>query len=212
MASATEAAPLEPGSSIISDKELEVFTKRFHPQAVGQFATIIQPILLNACSASACHGQAATSDFQLIQSGQGLMPRRLTLRNMKATYDVAQIKNSTIPLLEVLYDTHDGRINTKTNAWPRQVAALRAWAITVQPRGEARPLASEVKQVEFQDTLTPIPSTSMTPASSQVPNRLPIKLQQLPRANPAPSAGKGSGNNPARDPFDPEIFNRQHAN
>ncbi|EAQ79496.1 hypothetical protein [Blastopirellula marina] len=213
LTSANEDSPVEAGPAVISDKELEEFTKKFHPQAVGQFATIIQPILLNACSTSQCHGSASTvSDFQLIQSGHGLMPRRLTLRNMKATYDVAQLKNGTIPLLEVLYDTHGNKINTKTNAWPRQLAALRAWAISVQPRGEVRPLKNDVQQVGFQETLTPIPSSRMTPgpSSNAVPSSLPSNIRRTPNT-PAPAAAGQSGGYQSRDPFDPEIFNRRHA-
>lgn len=210
--SAVEPVPAAPAPAVISDRELEDFTKQFHPQAAGQFATIVQPVLLNACSASACHGPAATSEYKLIQSGQGLMPRRLTLRNMKATYDVAQMRGGSIPLLEVLYDNHGGRINTKTNAWPRQVAALRAWAISVQPRGEMRQPTptSDVRPVGYEDVLRPIPSSS----PNSMPSQLPIRLQQAPAATPptpAPAAEKKSGGYQAEDPFDPEVFNHQHA-
>ncbi|TWT34928.1 hypothetical protein [Blastopirellula retiformator] len=214
MTSAVEEIPAANRPSVISDETLEDFAKQFHPQAAGQFATIVQPVLLNACSASACHGPAATSEFQLIQSsGRGVMPRRLTLRNMMATYEVAQLKNGSIPLLEVLYDTHDGRINTKTNAWPRQLAALRAWTQSVQPRGDLRPAQQQpIQQVGYQDVLTPIPSAAQTP----MPTQLPVRLRQAPVQPPAAAAPttmspKSNREYQARDPFDPEVFNRQHA-
>ncbi|MCC9609002.1 hypothetical protein LOC68_07425 [Blastopirellula sp. JC732] len=216
MASAVETVPAENLPDVISDKQLEDFAKQFHPQAAGQFATIVQPVLLNACSASACHGPASPSDYKLIQSGgQGVMPRRLTLRNMMATYEVAQVKNGSIPLLEVLYDTHGGRINTKTNAWPRQLAALRAWAQSVQPRGNMRPLQNDFKQVGYQDVLTPIPSAAPPQNTLPVPMQLPVRLQQAPAqtpvAAPAQSAPQSSGGYQPRDPFDPEVFNRRQA-
>ncbi|MFI4877172.1 MAG: hypothetical protein ACIALR_17590 [Blastopirellula sp. JB062] len=200
MTSAVQETSPADAPGVISDKELEEFTKKFHPQAAGQFATIIQPILLNACSASACHGPNAESDFRLIPSGHGLMPRRLTLRNMLTTYNVAQIdRNGAIPLLEALYDNHGGKINTKTNAWPRQVAALRSWAMSVQPRGEKpRP----IRQAGFQGPVeTGSPPAKMSPIFD--------KVRIVPQTSSPESEPQSEYQ--SKDPFDPEIFNRRQA-
>ena len=55
-------------------------------EALSEFTRHIQPLLINGCSAAACHGRATTSEFALSRPPRGYhSSQRLTQRNLSAT-------------------------------------------------------------------------------------------------------------------------------
>jgi len=67
--------------------ELDQWVRSLPPTVVEQFTQSVQPILLNSCTASGCHGPAEKNRFSLLKPPTGqLATRRLTQRNLASAF------------------------------------------------------------------------------------------------------------------------------
>lgn len=113
-----------------SVETLERLTKSLDPAIVERFVSSVQPVLLNRCSTSGCHGAGGTSRYRLLRPSVGeLVSRRFTQRNLHATLgqiDPAQPDAS--PLLTVPLTAHaavDKALFDDRNR--QQYEAIAAW-------------------------------------------------------------------------------------
>ena len=103
-ASATTAA------SAISIEQLDRLTREMPAGSVEQFTATIQPLILNRCAASGCHGVESKSEFRLLRPLVGKStPRRFTQRNLHAAMTVID-RDSPLdsPLLKIPRTPHAG--------------------------------------------------------------------------------------------------------
>ena len=129
--------------------DLERLAQGLTDEAVETFTRTIQPLLVNHCGSTACHGERSASDFRL-QSFPMDRPalRRTTLRNLHAVLGRVDRENpEASPLLNVPLDTHG---TAATPIFPRQqdrqYQRLAAWVgqlTDARPQGAAQAVAAK---------------------------------------------------------------------
>ncbi len=181
---------------------------RLPDEAIERFASRIQPLLLNRCGASTCHGTRSASDFQLVGPGLGrTVTQKYTQRNLAAVLqqlDITQPEAS--PLLTVPSKPHAGMSASVFGKQDQtQLELLRVW---VQSAGRATPPPASVATSPghlLQASLRrPVP----LPAAGEASGGTGPAIQAV-GLSAAGNLGDSSPSLDFRDPFDPERFNRQ---
>jgi hypothetical protein len=187
--------------------DLERTIRQLPTDAVEQYASQVQPLLLNRCGANSCHGARTTTSLRLIRPSSGdIMSRRFTQRNL---YSVLQSVDAGSPqtsrLLTVPSQPHGNLASAVFGERDEpQVRLLANWIIQATGRGAAPP-----------STISDPPANLMQ-TSLDAPVRLPLTDADPIGAGGPPSHGVSAARTglraepSPRDPFDPEIFNRQH--
>ncbi len=118
-----------------SVEELDQLTKAIDAATLERFVSSVQPVLLNRCSTSGCHGSNGTSRYRLLRPSVGdPVTRRFTQRNLHAT--LGQIDPDapdaspllTVPLAphgtaaEALFDQRNKQQYEAIAAWVQMVA------------------------------------------------------------------------------------------
>jgi hypothetical protein len=190
---------------------------------VERFTRRVQPILVNNCSASGCHQAGGEQEFQLDRALlHGLANRRSTMNNLAAALAfVDQEQPQLSPLLTVPRQSHGGMREPVFG--PRQVQAfhhLVEWiALVTQAdvalqdptaiEAEAVSLASSESPLASENEVSLAPETALETHGELVPAGYEESVEMP--TPPAPRLRFGARLQPwqPRDPFDPEIFNRQ---
>ena len=98
----------QPAQTIPTSEELNRMVRDLPRASVEAFSRAVQPVLLNRCTTSGCHGPHCTSRFRLLRTRPGSHPRRLvTQRNLHATLQwVDRSEPGASPLLTVPLEPH----------------------------------------------------------------------------------------------------------
>lgn len=188
------------------EDELEQVAKSVSPDALLEFTTRVQPLLVNYCATAGCHGPRPASDFQL---------HRVYLHE---TRDARLLRANLAAVLE--------RIDRKQ---PQQSKLLTA---TLSAHGGAkkpifhahnaehyRQLAAWAARVANESPVTARAPSSVENASGTLLQRMPlnppvngaaepnVELKPLPPPDDTPVLAAPSAT--GVDPFDPEAFNRR---
>jgi hypothetical protein len=169
---------------------------------VETFTRRIQLVLVNNCTSSGCHQSGGNQSFQLDRSLlHGMGNRRSTMHNLEAALaQVNRERPQDSPLLTVPRRPHGGM--TDPVFGPQQsrlVAQLTDWVILASRGG-----------TNASPDLATAPDASAAPADvvqtshAEQPTELTLKTPPLP-----PRYGVQLQSWQPKDPFDPEIFNRQ---
>lgn len=192
---------------------------KLSPQALQQFSTVIQPILFNRCATHACHGNGGTTRFRLIRPALGNAPTsRMTHRNLQVMLsfmDHEHPENSPVLIhgnmahggadAPPFADKHRNQLEL-LEGWVRRTSATPIESIATNSGGP--------KRVREKTT----PKSAVVPAgfdAPDVPNGAPTPAGAvaIPTTLPAARPINATNDSGKRDPFDPEVFNRQyHAN
>ena len=162
------------------------------PGAVQQFTLTIQPILLNRCSQSSCHGSSSTSKFRLIRPARGyLLKRRATQRNLQAALRWVDRENpSASPLIQLPSAPHG---TAKTSVFEGKFEVVQRkrlldWIQTlVTSQKDKTKTAAPTAIKKKKSTL------SQPDVDSEAEFQAPIGKEKF----------------VPKDPFDPQIFNRK---
>ena len=213
---------LPAGAATVSAEELEKVLGDLPAGSVERFSIVIQPILLNRCGASQCHGPNAKSDFRLLKPpvGQAAV-QRFTQRNL---YGVLQhldsAKPAASPLLVLPQRRHGSALAAVFDKQTqKQLDELTAWVkLTLAAPRAAAPASipaadGTLSQAAPLENVQPVEPPAAAGNSASGGNSAPaVRVMRPPLADataaskPAPAAG---GFVP-RDEFDPEIFNRKY--
>lgn len=189
----TAARPVST-TATVGAQQLERTMQELPPGAVEHFTSVVQPILMDRCGAVKCHGVGSTASFQLLQPLPGKVPsRRFTQRNLFATLSaVNKARPDDSRILEMALKPH-GHVPSAgfKSSGDRQYKELVEWVQSL--RAVPRQLPPETVSTDQIGTLRP---QIGSPAS------LPAEKDEVADEPTAPS--------PARDPFDPEVFNRRY--
>lgn len=188
-----------------SADELEQMMRELPSEAVEQFTRSVQPVLLNHCSTSTCHGPTTTSEYRLLRSRSGhSVTRRFTQRNLHATLRLIDRENpDNSRLLTRLQGPHgtDGQPvfgNQQRDLYDRLVQWVRA----ISHKRPPQPLATID---ETTSTLMQTDGLEMDEPSLREP-----AFAELRQPEPEEDTALRQDNFVPRDPFDPEIFNRRY--
>ncbi len=196
--------------SLHNAEELEELFDQMPPGMVESFTRVVQPLLLNSCSARGCHGIGGDNQFLLHRSARGQQPsRRITLRNLHSVLQWIDSESvSQSPLLHFAETPHSPtkhQGSKKTFFAPESLPARRlsAWVNNfsknkdkMSPPILANANASPSKNADRSKTLF----NWAGPVAGQEPSTIG---QQTSRKKP-------EGKFRPRDPFDPQIFNQRH--
>ncbi len=219
----TSPRPSKPSTfnPTIDAKELDALVKELPPAVIEQFTSKIQPLLLNRCATSGCHGLRTASSFRLYRPVSGhLITRRFTQRNMfRALQRIETSDPARSPLLKVPKGPHgsaEHAIFKKDDQ--KQYAELAAWVEL-----SARSIAGDRSRHASRNAPLTIPTFNRPerPVSYQHELRgsaKPSPQQQTQKHQPLPGSSNSYNTVPEQqeprqvskeDPFDPEVFNRR---
>lgn len=179
-----------------SNDDLDRMVRSLPRGAVETFTQSVQPVLMNHCTGSGCHGLQSDTGMKLIRISSGRSPsRRFTQRNL---YSVLQYIDQENPSASKLLTTAGGPHGTVQHAIFSQHEA-----------SQYKRLVEWVGQVTQHETPAAAPADAAPPPSSPepAPRTLPSEAK---KAHPLPSVKRGPQAQEPRsaDPFDPEAFNR----
>ncbi len=201
-----------------------------HPQIGVYFNDRIQPILINRCSQSACHGSSSSSAFRLVEP-RGTSYARISAENLKHVLAMVDPDPSGTPKLLVYATKPHGPQQSAAIALSEStlIDELKKWirfaqdpvvpavathnplatipsatsAAATAP-AKLNPLApgsSQLRSVPGSSSQVEFPAGTTRPALSEI-DALDAQLNQiLAKEKSAPTVLK--------DPFDPAEFNRQ---
>ena len=179
------------------------------------FSRRIQPLLMNSCMASGCHGPDSKTGFHLqkVVSGSNTS-RHAAERNLVEVLEQIDFKKPrSSPLLVVPRGNH-GRRNRPVfsgTRGPEQLAELQRWVMAVSREESAREKTSApIAARPANNPLTP--RGVDVPVAARPFDKL-LRSVPSPRADESPEPNAQTGDRPlpdrgAADPFDPAVFNR----
>jgi hypothetical protein len=181
----------------VSNEDLDRMVRGMPPGAVEAFTETIQPLLMNSCATSSCHGPGSKSNYVLIRIPPDRTGnRRLTQRNLYGTIQMLDYQSpSQSRLLGAASKPHG---NTPTAIFDSQTVKYRQllnWiaVVTEKPAGVEEVAEGTVGRGQW--------AAGVQPASVNVGNQLSVKSLEQPReATAANSADSHAG--PAKLPDD----------
>ncbi len=221
-----------PGPSV---HDLDRMVRGMPPKSVETFAQVVQPMLLNHCATSGCHGQRAGDQFHLLRAPAGTPPsRRLTQRNLYATLQWIDHDNPgrsrllTIPTRphgtapSPIFSNHQTAQFRQLVDWCYRASQAESPVVSVSyeepvaatagERGSAKSARTSLRVERMQTREQASRASKKRPAE-------PLDVAPAGRVPPAkengrtgkPLPGGTSGRRVPADPFDAEVFNRQFA-
>ena len=206
--------------------DLDQFTRGLPSGTLEHFTSGIQPLLVNRCGASGCHGPNAESEYRLARPMAGrLASRRLTQRNLYASMQFVD-KEKPLSSQLILQATQAHGKSRQAPIDVRETESLRQLAhwlsrfqqTPTQPANPETPptvlsqpdtaIDSDVRLVDHQEPLASSieeedeEGDEVLPPAREPP---PGKSSRSTTDTPAPPTAAG-----VTDPFDPDIFNRRH--
>lgn len=185
-AAATQDLPQRPRPAL-TDADLA----RMPEGAVEEFTRRIQPLLVNNCTTSGCHGDDATNGFHLDRSLlYGTADYRSTRANLAAVLGAIDRADPVAsPLLQAANEPHAGR----------QLAAFT---------GRRAPLGKRLEEWVIAIAAAPRaePNTALRSAASGM---FGLVKRQRERDQFIQSVAARGGDT-TQDEFDPAVFNRRH--
>jgi hypothetical protein len=168
------------------------------PAVIADFTRRVQPLLINACGAGACHGGPAAPAPRIARPVGGTsVDRRLSLANLHAFLDAVGPERDPRPLVALLSRRHPAQ-----NAAP----AFAARPLTSQQRITIETWLERVRNEEHRvhrDPEVRLASGSM-PEPTVPPNRFRMLLDEAahPPALPPPQRPQGIIFGPVEPPGD----------
>ena len=201
---AEKKAVQENSAVTVGREQLERTAHELPTGALERFTVVVQPILMDRCGATRCHGSGSDTTFQIVQPTHSRIPsHRFTQRNLFATLALVNRENpSESVLLQKSLEAHGERKEAPfAKKEDRQYQELVDWIMTVSQNRlikNERPKSVNMKQLAGpqrqigtgDEALDPPPNLPAPPSK----DNLPLKSAEL----------------PSRDPFDPAIFNERY--
>lgn len=194
---------------------------RLNPETAHEYVSRVQPLLMNKCATSGCHGSSAAGGFELqrVRFGRGSarVASERNLAALKEFIDPGDADNS--PLLTVPLGNHGrgGRPIFHGASGSEQIELLKKWV---------RRMAADLSHGERKDHQKPsFPRTTrsladkaaqpkITPASAQIPAAARSENPIVPAAASSQAADQDARlrlllRKTHNDAFDPGEFNRK---
>ena len=192
--------PIEPVSA-----QPAVPVQAIDPDSVGEFTRTIQPLILNRCGQTTCHGNASRNAFHLTRlNSSGSARRDLTLRNLNAVMKyVGSGPVTQTRLYERATLAHGRAIRAPIESHEvRQLRRLAGWIASTTGQ-QIMPLANAA-----DDSVSPPPpGTAADPLT-----RLQNAMQDVDKTNTVARSSRVDSTSPSAtltDPYDPNSFNRR---
>ena len=216
-----------------SREELDAMVRRLPAGTVETFTAEVQPLLMNNCTSSGCHGPNSEHELRLLRVPRNRPGgRRMTQQNL---HTVLQWVDREAPerskLLTAPIEPHGGKDRPVfTQREMGQLQQLAAWVTRLRKPAERESVPASVRPLgtrSDKDKATPVPGgipgeampeglgAVVGPAPLADPNdpfsAAPLEtLAEQPGERPRVQRGATLEGFAPADPFDPEIFNRRY--
>ncbi len=210
---ARAVVPLSPAPLPETQAEMGQLLKGISGLNMQEFASFVQPLLLNTCSTATCHGAQSKTTFKLISPPRGrAIPTRYTRRNFYSTWQTLTPQHpDQSPLINITTAPHGGAPAIFTQRKWDQYQRLVNWA-----RSTSRTTGSPAPR-EINSPATILSQPRRVPQASTDPRDLvanPLTPTTPLNTRQSTAQPENEVRNPKRlphsvDPFDPNRFNRQ---
>ena len=224
---AAAASTARPPLSRAASSQARAAASEVQIRVVERFTRKVQPVLVNNCTASGCHQPGGGQPFQLDRALlHGLANRRSTMNNLAAALALVDREQPELsPLLTVPRRTHGGMVDPVIG--PRQEQAYRhlvEWVamVTLSDLSKAQATSNSEAEADLlaaEATAPSTPSDFSERAQTSEPDLGTVggvmqtnydeNAEMRAPATQRLQFGAQVEKWQPRDPFDPEIFNRQ---
>ena len=202
--------------------DIEQVIKSISASSLQEFTSFVQPLLLNRCSTTTCHGALSKTPLKIIKPPRGrAIPTRYTQRNLFNTWQTLDSGNpDKSPLINITTAPHGGADTLFSQREWAQYQRLVTWVRRATRKGPA----TMPDEIQLPATVLTQPSGALAKDSGQGdPNLdggelqraasveallnapvIPQQPKQRPPTDAPPKQLPGT-----RDPFDPGLFNRK---
>lgn len=153
-----------------TNDELDRFIRGMPSSAINSFTSTIQPLLVNNCTTSGCHGPQSEAKLQLLRIPPGSPPtRRTTQRNLYAVWQQINASDpATSPLLVVATQQHgNSKAATFTDHDAVQYRQLVAWVNQIaRGRKASQPATVNTPSAPLLQTIPPNTPARQVPDSN----------------------------------------------
>ena len=209
----TDSTGGAPNATQSDAEELEALFDQMPSQVVETFTRVIQPLLLNSCSARGCHGLGGDNQFLLHRSTRGRQPsQRVTLRNLQSVLrwiDQENVHKS--PLLHFAETPHftAPQRDAKRGTWAPDSLTARRLAAWVRHFSKHEVAGQLPSSVALSTTAEPERNADTVGSETLFNWAEGSKRPDLDTSHRYAESHAATTFRP-RDPFDPAIFNRRH--
>ena len=192
-----------------------------------EFASVVQPLLINSCALAKCHGRRAVTAYRIRRNPwRGAMTRPFTLKNLEATMQQIDRENPRLsPLLEFARLAHGpDRKPGQVQISSEQYTLVKDWVFRAAGVEIIQPLSFQTDKPmsaaagKGESVLVPKvkenlgnrvfgEGTFRIPPASAVMNPVPPHSS----SREAATLKKSSESGRSRDPFDPAWFNEKYS-
>jgi hypothetical protein len=129
----------------ITNEDLDRLVRGMPPGTVESFTSTIQPLLMNSCATSSCHGPGSKSNYVLLRiPSDRTGSRRLTQRNLQSTVTMLDYQNpQQSRLLTAASRAHGTAVSAIFDPQTVKYRQLYLWIAAVTQRVLGTPDASE---------------------------------------------------------------------
>lgn len=183
-----ESSKVQPASTDHVEEQV------IHPSVVTMFSRQVQPVMLNRCGQSGCHGMSTTTQLKILQPlGSG--NARITEQNCRSAANFLQTDETQLSLLVRKAITAHGMQKTPaiTSQETRLIEMLQSWtdfarAPVVTAGGSSTANSAAIPAVYAPQS--PVSGSSVRPLQPVAPGS--AGLQQVPRAENGSASGPRS--------------------
>ena len=210
-----------------SNEDLDRMIRGLPHGAIETFTQSVQPVLMNHCATSGCHGPQSETALRLFRtSGNKTANRRITQRNL---YSVLQFVDMDKPQASrlliaptephgtaryAIFNEHQASQYKRLVEWTNQLSHEPAAEVpgTLASAGEVEPPSWFLQGNGLQTLPQPLPQDArrvrQLPANAQ--SQAVRRGAAQPLAKAIGEAAPASYNQPV-DPHDPDLFNHRYA-
>jgi hypothetical protein len=129
----------------ITNEDLDRLVRGMPPGTVESFTSTIQPLLMNSCATSSCHGPGSKSNYVLLRiPSDRTGSRRLTQRNLQSTVTMLDYQNpQQSRLLTAASRAHGTAVSAIFDPQTVKYRQLYLWIAAVTQRVPGTPDASD---------------------------------------------------------------------
>jgi hypothetical protein len=169
-----KTAPLDDS---VTNEELDEMIRGLPPKTMEVFTQKVQPVLINNCTASGCHGSQSTNNLRLFRVSAGeTAHKRLTQRNLYSVMQFVNRENPTqSPLITVPINPHGSATRAIFNEkHAGQYLNVAEWLLALDSSDQSVPTDGLVDHVSTSKN----PSVDLPGDSSKPPHLLSREAQQ----------------------------------
>jgi len=214
----TKPRPGRTGGTSQSSPDMEQVLKNVSASSFQEFTSFIQPLLLNRCSTTTCHGALSKTPLKIIRPPHGrAIPTRYTQRNLFNTWQTLDPKDpDKSPLINITTAPHGGTDTLFTQREWDQYQRLVTWVRRITKNGPVT-MPNEINLPGTVLTQPVVAPEAKVPTPQETDLQRAASVEALLNAPVLPPQKKEPGSTArppkqlpgSRDPFDPDVFNRK---